>query len=345
MSLYAGSHSPGRSVSNLLLRFSRRLFSDPSEQERFVEALIQPQPDYSCILWCRDRPELPFAIAPPLAWQPAFVDRLSAHEKPGKHPLHNQGYYYCLDFSSVFAASSLLAIPQSIQPINLVIDMCAAPGGKSLFALRSLQPKTLISNEVIGKRIGALTSNLKRCSVSGTFSQHTAERIVLSLDSKIFAEEIPQTAEVVIVDAPCTGQSLLAKGEKAPGCFHPVNINKNANRQKRILANSAQLVAPQGYLAYMTCAYSPEENEQVSEWLLQKFPKFQPVAIPRLQDFQSHLSDFPCYRMFPQNGLGAGAFTVLFQNTEIGEKQAISSSFLEKFKHYGLSAENSKVFR
>ncbi|NJN91851.1 MAG: RsmB/NOP family class I SAM-dependent RNA methyltransferase, partial [Leptolyngbyaceae cyanobacterium SL_5_14] len=60
---------------------------------------------------------------------------------------------------------------------------------------------------------------------------------------------------------------------------------------------------------------------------LQKFPQFQPVTIPHLQDFQSHLSDFPCYRMFPQNGLGAGAFTVLFQNAETGEKKAIPSGF------------------
>lgn len=299
---------------------------------------MQPQPDYSCILWCRDRTEVPFAIAPLLPWQPTFVDRLSATEKPGKHPLHDQGYYYCLDFSSVFAASSLLAIPQpETQSIQLVIDMCAAPGGKSLFALRTLQPKTLISNEVIGKRIGALVSNLKRCPVSGAFIQDVAEKIVTSLDSKLFAEEIPKTANIVIVDAPCTGQSLLAKGEKAPGCFHPVNINKNANRQKRILANSAQLVAPQGYLAYMTCAYSPEENEQVSEWLLQKFPQFQPVTISHLQNFQSHLSELPCYRIFPQTGLGAGAFTVLFQNTEIGEKQTVSSNFLERFKRYRIS--------
>ncbi|MEG5173865.1 hypothetical protein [Microcoleus sp. B3-D7] len=79
---------------------------------------------------------------------------------------------------------------------------------------------------------------------------------------------MPQTANLVIVDAPCTGQSLLAKGDKAPGCFHHVTINSNANRQKRIFANSAKIVAPQGYLVYMTCTYSTAENEQVSEWLL-----------------------------------------------------------------------------
>ncbi len=121
--------------------------------------------------------------------------------------------------------------------------------------------------------------------------------------------------DVVVVDAPCTGQSLLAKGETAPGCFHPVQINKNANRQRRILANAAQAVAPEGYLAYMTCAYSPEENEDTIAWLLARFPQFQPVIVPALHLFQSHLTDLPCYRMMPQDGLGAGAFTCLLRHS------------------------------
>ena len=79
---------------------------------------------------------------------------------------------------------------------------------------------------------------------------------------------------MVIVDAPCTGQSLLAKGDKALGCFHPVSINKSASRQKRIMANAAQTVAGGGYLAYMTCTFSTEENEQVGEWLMKQFPQF-----------------------------------------------------------------------
>lgn len=306
--------------SNLLVKFSQRLFADSDNQEQLIEALTRPQPFHPCILWCKQKPSiLPFAVEPPLPWQPEFVDRLSLETKPGQHPLHQSGYFYCLDFSSVFAASTLLAIP---QPVNLVFDMCASPGGKSLFAWRALQPKLMMSNEVIGKRIGALIANLKRCQI------HPA--IALSIDSKILAETLPKTAQVVIVDAPCTGQSLLAKGGKAPGCFHPVNINQNANRQKRILANSAQLVAPQGHLAYMTCAYSREENEQVSQWLLERFPHFQPLPIPYLAAYQSHLTTLPCYRMWPQSGLGAGAFTILFQNTELGEGNQLSTDFLHR---------------
>lgn len=290
--------------SNLLLKVARRLFDDADEQAKFIEALVNPKPFSPCILWCQDKPEVsPFAVETPTPWQPEFVDRLQIGEKPGQHPLHQQGYFYCLDFSSVFAASVLLTIH---QPVPLVFDMCAAPGGKSVFAWKALKPDLLISNEVIGKRLGMLISNLKRCQIQPS--------CVVNRDSSIFAKMFAESSNLVLVDAPCTGQSLLAKGEKAPGCFHHTAINKSANRQKRIIANSAQVVAPQGYLVYMTCTYSPEENEQVCEWFLARFPQFQAVEVSHLSKYQSHLTSIPCYRMFPQDGLGAGAFTVLFKN-------------------------------
>ncbi len=307
-------------ASRLLVKLSQRLFQAPDQQVAFCDRLTQPQPLHPCIIWCQERPTPdPFARETPLPWQPEFCDRLALGQQPGKHPLHDQGAFYCLDFSSVFAASTLWAIA---PPIETVVDVCAAPGGKSILAWKTLHPKLLISNETIGKRIGALQSNLKRC--------HIQPARITNLDSKILAEQIPTTAQVVLVDAPCSGQSLIAKGGKAPGCFHPVTVKNNANRQKRILANSAQLVAGQGYLAYMTCTYAPEENEQVVQWLLDRFPQFQAVPIPHLQTYQSHLTEIPCYRLFPQSGLGAGAFTVLLQNTSTDPMQPLPSEFLDR---------------
>lgn len=304
--------------SNLLLKLSRHLFDDSNSQEKFIDALMQPKLFNPCILWCKEKPEgLPFGVETPLPWQPSFVDRLSPQEKPGKNTLHDAGYFYCLDFSSVLAVSTLLTIP---MPVKIVVDMCAAPGGKSIFTWRRLHPELLICNEVIGKRTGMLISNLKRCQIEPS--------VVISRDSSVLAGTCSQTSHLVIVDAPCTGQSLLAKGIKAPGCFHPTAINKSAQRQKRIIANSAQVVAPQGYLAYMTCTYSPEENEQVCEWLLERFPQFTPVVVPHLAAYQSHLTSMPCYRMWPQDGLGAGAFTALFQNNEEGVANQLDTEVL-----------------
>jgi 16S rRNA C967 or C1407 C5-methylase (RsmB/RsmF family) len=314
-------------VSKLLLKLSNKIFSDDREQEAFIQALMNPQPYPSCILWVdrlqegdvgtfgagRSRPNpLPFSIEPSLPWQPAFIDRLSMTEKPGTHPLHEAGAYYCLDFSSVFAASVIEALPE--RP-KVVMDICAAPGGKSIFTWQTFHPDQLISNETIGKRVGMLIGNLKRC--------HVHPAIVLSTDPSQLSLRLPQTANLVLVDAPCSGQSLLAKGGQAEGCFHPVTIKQNAQRQKRILAHAAQVLAPQGYLVYMTCTFSPEENEQVGQWLLRKFPQLEARPVEHLAEYQSHLTDLPCYRVWPQSGLGAGSFAMLFQNTETGPTQPL----------------------
>jgi 16S rRNA C967 or C1407 C5-methylase (RsmB/RsmF family) len=296
-------------VSNHLRRLASQLFADAVERERFFEALLAPQEYDRAVLWTKPRPaNLPFSRKEPFPWQPEFVDRAAAEERPGLAPLHEQGFYYCLDFSSVFAAMVLAAATP--QP-NLLIDVCAAPGGKSVFAWRLLHPALLIANEVIKKRTGVLIANLGRCGV--------APAQVVSHDSSYLAECLPSAAEAAIVDAPCSGQSLLARGKESPGCFHPATINMNSNRQKRILANAAALVAPGGVLAYMTCTYSEKENEDVLRWLFRRFPHFRPQAVSPLAGYESALADFPCYRLWPQKGEGAGAFTSLLRNEDDGQ--------------------------
>ncbi len=104
--------------SNLLLKLSRRLYADAPEYDRFVAALHHPQPFHPCILWCHPPEANPFHPEPPLSWQPSFVDRLAIGTRPGAHPLHHQGYFYCLDFSSVFAASVLLAISSPVRQVH-----------------------------------------------------------------------------------------------------------------------------------------------------------------------------------------------------------------------------------
>ncbi|MDJ1184619.1 RsmB/NOP family class I SAM-dependent RNA methyltransferase [Roseofilum casamattae] len=313
--------------AKLLKKFSDRCFSNLEEKERFLASFNSPAPLHPCILWCDDPPDPhPFAIEPREPWQPKRVDRLSIGEQPGKHPAHQRGAYYCLDFSSVFAASPLLTLPENVK---VAIDVCAAPGGKSLLAWQLLHPQLLLSNEVVGKRLGTLVANLKRCQVSH-FSPEERGAIATQLDPQRLAEYFPESADIVLVDAPCSGQSLLLKGKKVPGCFHPVTLNRNANRQKRIIGNAARLVAPGGYLLYMTCTYSVPENEGVCQWLQKHYPQFQPIEVAHLGAYQSHLGQFPCYRLWPQQGLGAGAFTALFQNRSSGQQSAISWEMLQE---------------
>lgn len=283
--------------SNLLLKLSRRLLADPSDQAAFVQALTEPQPLPTALVWTQPRPaDLPFVIAPPLPWQPAEVDRLSPDQRPGQHDLHAAGAYYCLDTASVFAAAVLDAIA---EPVNLLLDLCAAPGGKSLLAWQRLHPQRLWCNEVIRKRVKILIANLKRCGAT--------DSLVFNLDPRVFAEQVPQAADVVIVDAPCSGQSLLAKGDTALGCFHPVNINKNASRQRRILGQAAQTVAGGGYLAYMTCTFSPKKTSRSGHGYSRPFPSFKPWRCPVWRPMPRPWPTFPAIGCGPSREWGLAA--------------------------------------
>jgi 16S rRNA C967 or C1407 C5-methylase (RsmB/RsmF family) len=314
--------------STSLLRLARQLFPDnEAERAAFVASITTPRPYQPAVMWMRERPAtLPFAVAERPSWLPDFVDVAAPGERPGQHPLHEAGAYYCLDVSSVFAASVIREVPA--EP-GAVLDVCAAPGGKSLFAWRSLRPRLLVSNEVIGKRIAPLISNLKRCGVHPV--------MVTNADPGVLSRVCPASADLVIVDAPCSGQSLVAAGQDVPGCFHPATINLNANRQRRILANAASVVAPGGWLAYITCTYAEKENEGNVRWLLRQFPAFAPVPVPALESHRSTLAERPCYRLWPQGGLGTGAFVALLKKDDSGDYGSLGG-LRAAWRSYSVSA-------
>jgi len=290
-------------TSRAFLKQAQTLIPDPETRDRFVEAVTAGTSSQPSLIWLTEKPtEVPFSLHRLTNWQPDWVETMTEQVNIGSFDIYKNGDCYPLDFSSIFSISALLAIPAKPETI---LDLCAAPGGKSIFAWRHFKPELLIANEVIGKRSGALVSNLKRCHIEGS--------AVTGLDSQVFANRYPESFELILVDAPCSGQSLPAKGQEALGAYHPQLINMNANRQKRIMANAAQAVAPGGHIAYMTCTYSREENERVVEWILKKNPELEAVEVPHLAAHRSALTETPCYRLWPHEGLGAGAFTALLR--------------------------------
>lgn len=306
------SNSPTR----LMRQEAARLFGDETtEAERFLGALLDPPEFAPCILWTgsaedregfeqRNPAQLPFD------WQPPFVLRLESGAEPGRDPLHDTGSLYSLDFSSTWAASPLLALPANSA--RTVLDLCAAPGGKSVFASLALDPTFLLSNEVIGKRLAILRHNLARCKISSAYTQR--------LDPRDLADQAPGAFDAVIVDAPCSGQSLLAKGTSHPGAFHPSSIRGNAKRQTGILTAAAECLAPGGWMLYSTCTFSERENERVVSRVLERRPDLCPRPVAHLAPWQSSLANFPAYRLYPQDGLGAGAFTCLLRRDLSGTK-------------------------
>jgi len=242
-------------------------------------------------------------------WLPAWIDVAAKHARVGSLPEHDAGAFYLLDLSSTFALAPLGELDCKG---GLLIDVCAAPGGKGIVARRYCQPQVLIGNEVIRKRTAQLISNYKRCAIDPA--------LVTSVDPKLLARLLESQAQLVVVDAPCSGQSLVLKGLAAPGAFHPATIAMNERRQRRILAESSKTVKPGGYLLYATCTFSPEENERNVEWFVKMFADFSAVEVNCLETFRSPLSDQPTYRLYPQNCFGAGAFCCLLRRS--GELQS-----------------------
>ena len=291
-------------------RQAARLYpEDPVQQGIFIDAVVSASAARPSLIKLTDQ-KLPFETEALTSWQPEWLTSFSGFSKEaGQHSFHAAGAYYLMDFSSIFEASVILNLPSG----GTILDLCAAPGGKGIFAYRALAPELLISNEIIGKRQGMLVSNLQRC--------HIERSAVTRLDPGQISAAAPESFDLVLVDAPCSGQSIIARGSTAAGAFQTNVVAANMTRQRRILANATASVKPGGSLAYTTCTYSREENEKNVEWLMRRFPELEAVEVPHLKQHRSWLAEFPCYRLMPQDGLGAGGFTCLLH------KKGVSTSF------------------
>lgn len=295
-------------MSKQLVKLSQKILG-PELQNAFVELVEAGVTSPHALIWMQNPIAHGMKTLTPPDYLPNWIQFVEAAERPGKDAMHEAGAYYVMDPSS-----ALMMVGAFQLKATSVLDMCAAPGGKSAIAWRALQPQTLVCNEVVSKRHRALTSNLARCHIDGIVTQQDPSNWATS-DLKF---------DLVIVDAPCSGQSLYARGEAETGCFHPSTVNGCRLRQRRIIAESAKCVAPGGHMIYSTCTYAPEENEDIIEWFLKKNPNFKARAVPELAPFKSQLTDASAYRFFPSQELGSGGFTALLQNQEdMGPHQSV----------------------
>ncbi|MGC8873491.1 MAG: RsmB/NOP family class I SAM-dependent RNA methyltransferase [Chloroflexia bacterium] len=209
----------------------------------------------------------------PLPWCPeAFL--LPAEVSLGRHPLHSAGLFY-LQEPSATAAVPLL----DPQPGEHVLDLCAAPGGKSTHIAARLQGKGLLwANEPHPARARILLENLERWGVrNAVVSVERPERLV---------ERFEGFFDRVLVDAPCSGEGLFRRDPGAVREWSPEGIAGCARRQQHILEAAARLVRPGGVVVYATCTFSPEENEAVvgrflamhERWVLEEAPEWEGVS-------------------------------------------------------------------
>ena len=315
-----------------MVRQAHNLFKDAAERQEFLEALMAGESREQAIIVIDDKPEIrTFPKIRPFAWQPDFVHRINDDYRASKHPLHAKGAFYCLDFSSIFSISALKEV--KIRPAN-ILDMCSAPGGKAIFAWRYFRPDHIVCNESFKARARTLIGNLDRCKITRS--------IVWTADPSVWGRKYPGAFDLIICDVPCSGQSLLAKGDEVEGAFTPANIDMCVGRQRRIMAQSIKALRPGGYILYCTCTYAIKENEKLVAWILDNHPELEAVELPHLAEYRSPFSEFFSYRLYPQAGLGAGAFTCLLRNKEEEIEAEYDLSEIKATWRYGDPFEKSE---
>lgn len=223
-------------------------------------------------------------------------------ERLGKHPLHHAGAFYVQEPSAMSAVTAL-----DVRPGDKVLDMCAAPGGKSTQIASRLGGTGLLwANEIIRPRAHILLSNIERMGIKNA--------VVSNMTSDKLADMLAGFFDKVLVDAPCSGEGMFRKDRDAIFEWSPEHSDACAARQKAILDVSAAAVAPDGVMVYSTCTFSRAENEGVVEDFLQKHPEFELVDTGCTFGEPSRFGDNMqfCRRIFPYHG-GEGHFVAKFK--------------------------------
>ncbi|MEM7659064.1 MAG: rRNA methyltransferase, partial [Bacteroidota bacterium] len=205
---------------------------------------LLPQPVAGKHTWCRMSMERP----PYLAERPSFT----------LDPWLHAGGYYVQEASSMFLEQALRQWAPLEEPLK-VLDLCAAPGGKSTHLLSLLSAESvLVSNEIIRSRSKVLAENLSKWG--------TDQAIVTSLDPQQF-ERLPEAFDVVVVDAPCSGEGLMRRDAAAMQEWSESHVQLCSERQRRILMDVWPSLKPGGLLIYSTCTFNAQENEANLAWL------------------------------------------------------------------------------
>jgi 16S rRNA C967 or C1407 C5-methylase (RsmB/RsmF family)/NOL1/NOP2/fmu family ribosome biogenesis protein len=236
-------------------------------------------------------------------------------------PLFHAGAYYVQEASSMFLEHMVCSLLPDRNNLR-VLDLCAAPGGKSTLLASLLDDSSLlISNEVIRSRASILEENVIRWGYTNNW--------VTGNDPRDFAK-LPGYFDFIVVDAPCSGSGLFRKDERALDEWSEANVALCSQRQQRILADVWPALKQNGILIYATCSYSPQEDEEILDWLMESFD-IEPlgVTVPETWGMITAVSGKGAkgYRFFPDKVKGEGFFIAAFQ-----KKEATAALRQPKFK-------------
>ena len=234
-------------------------------------------------------------------------------DKIGNHPYHHAGLIYVQEPGAMAPAECI-----DIKPDWKILDLCAAPGGKSTQLKNKLgETGILVSNEIIPSRCKILTGNIERLGLKNT--------VTTCMDTDNLTRVFPPCFDLIMVDAPCSGEGMFRKEEIAIDEWSEENVLRCAERQKQILDNAAKLLKNGGHIIYATCTFSLEENEMVIDSFLSEHSEFE--IIPVKKEVSENTCNGICFdgcktdnihlarRFYPHKSKGEGQFMAVLHNT------------------------------
>lgn len=271
----------------------------------------------------------PFATLKEVPWckEGFYYDK---EEKPTKHPYYYAGLYYIQEPSAMSPGAYL-----PIVPGDRVLDLCAAPGGKSTQIAARMQGKgVLVSNDISASRAKALLKNLENFGAR--------QAIVTSETSEKLASKWPGYFDKILIDAPCSGEGMFRKNETAVKSWENYGVDYCMKLQETILEDAATMLKPDGMLLYSTCTFSPEENEGMIGAFLKKHSDFKVVPllpVGGIQEGKPEWIDAPAslkgaLRLWPHHIEGEGHFVCLLKRENKNHELSYKPQLYKRLKDY-----------
>lgn len=260
------------------------------------------------------------------------------NERPAKHPYYHCGLYYLQEPSAMSSAAVL--------PVNtgdFVLDLCAAPGGKTTQLASKLKGTGIIwANDISAGRTKALVKNIELMGIKNA--------VVTSENPEKLAEKLGAVFDKVLVDAPCSGEGMFRKEKDIIKAWDDEMLSFCVNEQMAILENAAKLLKKDGYLLYSTCTFNPDEDERIIEWFLNTHEEFEIMDIDQNFGFEKGESKWTrsgnkifdkCARLWPHKTKGEGHFLALLHKRE-GENSLVTPMKSDNDKKIGIFWEFAK---
>lgn len=284
---------------------------------------------------------MPFADLRAVPWEENgfYFSNSDSEIAPGKHPFHEAGVYYIQEPSAMAPAVYLDA-----QPGEIVLDLCAAPGGKTTQIASNMKNEgLLVCNEIHPTRVKILSENVERMGICNALvTNETPQRL---------AELFGTYFDRILVDAPCSGEGMFRKNEEACSAWSLENVQLCADRQDEILDCADNMLCPGGRLVYSTCTFAPDENEGSIARFLERHPEYQILEVHK---YDGMAAGVPLWghsniealahtiRLYPHLINGEGHYIAVLQKQ--GEVRNDYQNFPATGLQKGISIKEAKEF-